>query len=81
MKKNSGLLQFGIIGTSITALCCFTPVLVILLGGVGLSALSGYLDYVLFPALLFFTVLTGYAYYRKHKYTTVRSISGKPGDS
>ena len=41
------LLQIGIIGAIIAALCCFTPVLVILLGTVGLSSLTGYLDVVL----------------------------------
>ncbi|MEH6813958.1 MAG: mercury resistance system transport protein MerF, partial [Motiliproteus sp.] len=51
MKKNSRLLKVGIIGTIIAALCCFTPVLVILLGALGLSALVGGLDYVLLPML------------------------------
>lgn len=57
----------GIVGTIIAALCCFTPVLVILCGIVGLSALVGYLDYVLFPALAFFIALTIYAVYRHRK--------------
>lgn len=57
----------GIIGTIIAALCCFTPVLVILLGAIGLSALTGYLDYVLFPALGFFILLTFYAVWRRKK--------------
>lgn len=57
----------GIIGTIIAALCCFTPVLVILLGAIGLSALTGYLDYVLFPALGFFIFLTFYAVWRRKK--------------
>jgi mercuric ion transport protein len=65
MTKNSRLLCTGVIGTVIVALCCFTPILVILLAAVGLSALTGYLDFVLFPALLFFIALTGYALYRK----------------
>jgi len=47
------------------ALCCFTPVLVVLFGVVGLSAVIGYLDYVLLPALLFFVVLTIYALWRR----------------
>jgi mercuric ion transport protein len=55
------LFRLGITGTVIAALCCFTPVLVILLGVVGLSALAGYLDFVLFPALAFFLVLTAFA--------------------
>ena len=58
-------LQFGVIGTIIAALCCFTPVLVVLFGVVGLSAFIGYLDYVLFPALAFFVLLTIYALWRK----------------
>ena len=49
--SNRTILRVGIVGTVITALCCFTPVLVVLLGVVGLSALTGYLDLVLLPAL------------------------------
>ena len=63
--KDATLVKTGIIGTIIAALCCFTPVLVILLGAVGLSALTGYLDYVLLPALGAFIVLTVYALWRK----------------
>ena len=59
------ILQFGIFGTIIAALCCFTPVLVVLLGVVGLSAAIGYLDYVLFPALAFFVLLTIYALWHR----------------
>ena len=40
------------------AICCFTPVLVILLGAVGLSSWLGWLDYVLLPSLGIFIVLT-----------------------
>lgn len=61
------LLKLGIFGTVILALCCVTPVLVVLLGIVGLSALTGYLDYVLMPALVFFIGLTGYALWRKQR--------------
>ncbi len=61
------LLLTGVIGTVIAALCCFTPVLVILFGAVGLSALVGYLDYVLFPALVIFVGLTIYAVIRRSK--------------
>lgn len=59
------LLLTGVIGTVIAALCCFTPVLVVLLGLVGLSALAGVLDYVLIPALVLFALLTIYALARK----------------
>ena len=63
--KDSALIGTGIIGAVIAALCCFTPLLVILLGAVGLSAIIGYLDLVLIPAMAFFIGLTAYALYRR----------------
>lgn len=62
------LLGIGIVGTVVVALCCFTPVLVILLGVVGLSAMLGWIDYVLFPALAFFIALTVYAVWRRQRH-------------
>jgi mercuric ion transport protein len=62
--KNSTLLKTGIIGTVIAALCCFTPILVTLLAFVGLSALTGYLDYVLLPALAIFVGILIYGLIR-----------------
>lgn len=59
--KDSTLLKTGIVGGVIAALCCFTPVLAVLLGIVGLSAVAGYADYVVVPALIFFIGLTIYA--------------------
>lgn len=59
--KNSTLLGIGIGGTVLAALCCFTPILLILLGVLGWGALTGYLDFVLLPALLVFMGITVYA--------------------
>ncbi|MDZ4144861.1 MAG: mercury resistance system transport protein MerF [Burkholderiales bacterium] len=59
--KNSTLLGIGIGGTVLAALCCFTPILLILLGVVGWGALTGYLDFVLLPTLLVFIGITVYA--------------------
>lgn len=66
------LITTGIIGTVIAALCCFTPVLVVLLGVVGLSAALGWLDYVLLPALAFFVALTVYALWRRQRRQTTQ---------
>lgn len=66
-KGDRKLIATGIVGTVITALCCFTPVLVVLLGAVGLSAVLGWIDYVLFPALAFFIALTVYALWRRQR--------------
>lgn len=64
--ENRNPIRFGIVGTAITALCGLTPVLVTLAGVVGLSALVGYFDYVLLPALAFFSGLTVYAVWRRN---------------
>ena len=61
------LLGIGIVGSAVAALCCFTPILVVLLGAVGLSAMLGWLDYVLLPSLVFFLGLTAYALYRRSR--------------
>jgi len=67
------LLATGLAGTLIAALCCFTPVLVILLGAVGLSAVVAYLDVVLLPALVFFVGITIYALVKRKQGSCVAS--------
>lgn len=64
MWKKSPLFRTGIVGTVIAALCCFTPILLLLFGAVGLSAFVGYLDYLLLPALFVFGGITGYAVWK-----------------
>ena len=66
-KSDRRLLATGIIGTVIAALCCFTPILAVLFGLVGLSAVLGLIDIVLLPALAFFIGLTIYALWRRQR--------------
>jgi mercuric ion transport protein len=66
-KKYRNRFIAALVGTGIVALCCFTPVLVVLLAAVGLSAFTPYLDFVLFPALAVFIVLTVIAYRKWRK--------------
>jgi mercuric ion transport protein len=66
-RMRDRLLQAGVIGMVVAALCCFTPVLVVLLAAVGLSALVGWLDYVLLPAMAIFAALTIYALTRRYR--------------
>ena len=54
-------------GTVLVAMCCFTPILVVLFGTVGLSVLTPYLDIVLLPALFIMIVLTILSYLRWRK--------------
>ncbi len=65
--RESKLLKIGIVGSVIAAICCFTPVLVVILGAVGLSSLVGGLDYVLLPGLALFLLLTGYALWKRRR--------------
>jgi mercuric ion transport protein len=55
---NQGLLRTGIIDTVIAPICCFSPILIIRLGAVGLSAMVGWLGYVLFFPLVVFAGIT-----------------------
>ncbi|WP_298260943.1 mercury resistance system transport protein MerF [uncultured Litoreibacter sp.] len=63
------LLAFGIGGTLLAALCCFTPLLPIVLTALGLTGLLGvlYNDAVLLPILAGFLILTGYAIWQRRK--------------
>ncbi|MFK5997999.1 MAG: mercury resistance system transport protein MerF [Rhodobacterales bacterium] len=55
------LLRRGMIGSVIAALCCFTPLLVLVFAGVGLSAYIGWLDYALFPLMFASLAVVAYA--------------------
>lgn len=54
-------------GTAAVALCCFTPILVITLGVIGLSSFTPYLDYILLPGLAILIVLTFVSFWRWKK--------------
>lgn len=64
------LLWTGLIGSGVVALCCLTPIFVVLLGVVGLGAFTGYLDTVLLPALALFLSLAVYAGTRRKQDTS-----------
>ena len=61
------LLRVGLIGTVVAALCCFTPILVLLFGVLGLSAALGWLDLILLPVLAGFIALSAYALWRQRR--------------
>jgi mercuric ion transport protein len=64
--RRAALLKTGIMGAIVAAVCCFTPLLVIVLGAAGLSAALGYMDFVLLPSLALFLGITVYALLRKN---------------
>lgn len=71
-QKEVALVWMGLIGSAIVALCCFTSLFVVLLGVLGLGAVTGYLDDVLLPALAVCVGITVYGLYRKRRPTMNR---------
>lgn len=69
-KKQSSKNGFyaALIGAILIAICCFTPILIVLFAAVGLSAFTQYLDYFLYPALVILIVIAWLSY-RKYKRT------------
>ena len=68
--NDRSLLRLGGIGAIVVAICCVTPVLVVTLGVVGLSAWVGGLDYVLFPLLAICLIVVVIAGVRLSHHTT-----------
>ncbi|HLX54426.1 MAG TPA: mercury resistance system transport protein MerF [Aquella sp.] len=56
----------AIAGIVLVGLCCFTPILVVTLGAIGLSAFTPYLGYILIAVLVILLVL-GWLSYKKYK--------------
>lgn len=71
--KDATILKTGIVGSVIAAICCATPVLVIALGAIGLSAWLGWIDYVLLPALVAFLAMTAYGLWRRQRAAACRA--------
>jgi mercuric ion transport protein len=59
--NDKALLKMEVIGAVIAAICCATPLLVIILGTAGLSAWLLRLDYTVFAALILFSGLIVFA--------------------
>ncbi len=69
-KPSKKGLYAAIAGTVLVALCCATPLLVITLGAIGLSAFTPYLDYILMPALIILIIVALVSYNRYKKACT-----------
>jgi len=67
MDQNTKLLGTGVAGALLSMLCCFTPVLVIMLSAVGLTAFVAKLDYVLIPVFIASIALVIFALVRRRR--------------
>ena len=61
----SQIFRVGIIGTIVTAVCCFTPVLPFILSAIGISRFVGYLDMVLMPLLAIFAGIAIFGFLKR----------------
>ena len=68
------LITIGAIGAIFAAICCMTPLLVVVFGAVGLAAWLAKADYVLVPALILCLALVDFGLYRRF---LVRIRSGR----
>ncbi|MDQ2762690.1 MAG: mercury resistance system transport protein MerF [Pseudomonadota bacterium] len=48
--NDRSLITTGAIGAALAAICCTTPLLAVVLGGVGLTAWLAHADYAVMPA-------------------------------
>ena len=64
--KDRLLIVIGAIGATLAVVCCATPLLAIVLGGVGLSAWLANAGYVVMPVLLAGVVIAGIGMRRRH---------------
>ena len=63
--NDRSLIATGGIATILAAICCATPILAIILGGIGLTAWIAKADYVVLPVLFLGVVLVGFGLYRR----------------
>ena len=78
--KDVTLVKTGTLGSIVTAICCFTPALVILPGFAGLSSWLGWLDFVLLPMLVGFLGLTAYGLWRRRCATACNPVRTQTND-
>jgi mercuric ion transport protein len=57
--NDRSLITTGAIGAALAAICCATPSLAVVLGGVGLTAWLAHADYVVMPVLFLGVALVG----------------------
>jgi mercuric ion transport protein len=74
------LITTGAISAALAAICCATPLLAVVLGGIGLSAWLAKADYIVMPVLLLGVALVGLGLYRRHLAMTCRDAGVREGD-
>jgi mercuric ion transport protein len=74
------LIATGAISAILAAICCATPLLAVVLGGIGLTAWLAKADYVVMPVLFVGVALVGLGLYRRHVTATCGDATAKEHD-
>ncbi len=69
------LITTGVIGAALAAICCATPLLAVVLGGIGLSAWLAKADYIVMPVLVLGIALVALGLYRRRIAATCGNAS------
>jgi mercuric ion transport protein len=67
MKQHRNSFIASLIGTVAVAVCCFTLLLVIIFGAIGLGTAIPYLDFILLPALAILIIVTTVSFMKWRK--------------
>ena len=78
--NDRSLIATGGIAAVLAAICCATPILAIILGGIGLTAWIAKADYVVMPGLLLGLALVGFGLYRRQLGASCATPTAKPRD-
>ncbi len=74
------LIAAGAVGTILAAICCATPLLAVVLGGIGLTAWLADADYIVLSVLLLGVALAALGFHRRKVAAACRGTAGKePG--
>jgi mercuric ion transport protein len=68
MMKNKTSLRFGILGTVVSLLVCFSPMVITVLGLLGLASWFVWIDSVFYVVLLLSIGLILFGFYRMWRY-------------
>ena len=74
------LITTGGVAAVLAAICCATPILAILLGGIGLTAWIAKADYVVLALLVLGVALVALGLYRRHVSATRATATATPRD-
>ena len=63
--NDRSLITAGAVGAALPAICCATPLLAVVLGGIGLTAWLAKADYIVLAVLILALALMGLGLYRR----------------